>query len=164
MGFDGRRLGDRFGFPLSAFRFWLLGRSGFGVLGFDRQQRLADLDGLPLGDVDFGDLARVRAGEFNHGLFGFQLDDGIIGGDHLALAHQDANHVGAGDIFAKFGELEFDFHGLRCQSDRDLPGRGGLATRQGEEYLRRSHKSSIANNTYPPKGIATTRYSVPPFQ
>ena len=75
------------------------------------QHGLANLEGLPLGHVDLGDFAGVGAGNFHHGLVGFEFDNAVIGGNHVALAHQHADHVATGDVFAQFGKLEVHVHG-----------------------------------------------------
>ena len=78
----------------------------------DRQQGLPDFDRLPLGHVDLDDLAGLRAGNLDHRLVGLDLDDAVIAGDYVPLAHQHADDVAAFDVLAQFGECEFDVHGL----------------------------------------------------
>ena len=75
-----------------------------------RQNRLADLDGLPLGDQHLGDLSGVGTRDFHDGFVGFDFQHAVVGGDDVALANQYADHVAAGDVFTECGEFEIHVH------------------------------------------------------
>ena len=70
--------------------------SSFLRLGFHLQHSLANLDVLPLGHLNLGDLAGVGTRDFQDRLVGLQFDDAVVGGDHVPFADQHADHIAAG--------------------------------------------------------------------
>ena len=52
----------------------------------------------------------MRARDLDDRLVGFQLDDAVVGRDHVALLDQHVHHVATMDILAEFGKLEVDVH------------------------------------------------------
>ena len=72
--------------------------------------RLAYLHRIALLHEQFGHAAGMGARDLDDRLVGFQLDDAVVGRDHVALLDQHVHHVAAMDILAEFGKLEVDVH------------------------------------------------------
>lgn len=80
---------------------------------------MPQLDRIAFLDLEFDDLAGVRAGDFDDRLFRFQFDDALVGGDFLALVDEDVDDIAAGDVFTQLGKFEFGNH---VPSDRNRVG------------------------------------------
>ncbi len=68
------------------------------------------MDGVALGEVEGQDNRRLGGGQVHHGLVRFNLHEGLVHGDALALLDQPGHEDALVYALSHIGELEFECH------------------------------------------------------
>ena len=102
-------LGGRSGFSWRRGMRW---RGGLSWLsgGFEHEQRLTDLDGIPFFNQHTGNATAGRTRHFNHCFVGFNFEQRLAWLDDIACRDKNRDDIAGGDIFPKIGQFKFCGH------------------------------------------------------